>query len=340
METPLVHSDARSRRAASHLALVLAITVSALSCKGSDDEQVEQATPSQAEPAKPIDDGAPPQGEEATGGAASMLAWLDPEAVTVMWVDLPAQVDADLLATVFAMPPKIARMLRDARGVESALDAVLDPSSPRPSEWLSDETLASSSVVSSGTYVLRTLTKPAADVQAILEKSGMQRDEAEGMAIFMPDGPFPWKVAFLDDVVIAFIPVKEIGTGLSPLTAGRDLPPSAVEKQLEQVLANNPPPLLEVYAAGPLLHLDLGQDVQQFELRMVPWQGKGMDAQLVLHPSQDADAAADALQARELDLETDRVAALAKRVAFTVEGPAVLGRLQLTADDVSVLAGS
>jgi hypothetical protein len=224
--------------------------------------------------------------------------------------------------------------------VDAALDSVLDAESPRPAQWLGNEALASSSVVSSGTYVLRPMTQPAADVQAILEKAGMERDEVEGIAIFMPQGPFPWKVAFLDDVVVAFIPVKEIGTGLSPLTAGRDLPASPVETQLQQVLANKPSPLLELYAAGPLLHLDLGQDVQQFELRVVPWQGKGMDAQLVLHPMHDADVAADALRDRELDLETDQVNALAKRVAFTVEGTAVAGRLQLTAEDVSALAGT
>jgi hypothetical protein len=317
-------------------AILIAAT---LSCKESQEDADQPKTPPPAEPAKPIESAAA-EDDAATGPAAGMLQWLDPEAVTVMWVDLPQEVDADVLATVFAMPPKIARMLRDARRVDSALDAVLDPSSPRPSEWLAQEAIASSSVVSSGTYVLRTMTKPAAQVQAILEKAGMQRDEAEGIAMFLPQGPFPWKVAFLDDTVVAFIPVKEIGTGLSPLTAGRDFPPSPVERQLQQVLAEKPAPLLELYAAGPLLHLDLGQDVQQFELRVVPWQGKGMDAQLVLHPMHDADKASSALQARELDLETDRVQSLAKRVAFAVEGTAVTGRLQLTADDVSALAGT
>jgi hypothetical protein len=323
------------RRRLTSIAIAIAL---APSCKGSEETPEQAESPSKAEPATPIDDGPPPV-VEATGAGASMLEWLDPEAVTVMWVDLPAQIDSDVLASVFAMPPKIARMLRDARGVDAALDAVLDPSSPRPSEWLSEEALASSSVVSSGTYVLRTLTKPAADVQAMLEQAGMQRDEVEGFAMFMPDGPFPWKVAFLDESVVAFIPVKEIGTGLSPVTAGRDLPPSPVESQLRQVLANAPAPLLELYAAGPLLHLDLGQDVQQFELRLVPWQGKGIDAQMVLHPMHDAEAAADALRLRELDLETDTVDALAKRVAFTVEQTAVLGRLQMTPEDVAALGG-
>lgn len=312
----------------------------ATSCKGSqDDAPAQDDTPSEAEPAKQIDDGVVPPRDVATGTAASLLAWLDPEAVSVMWVDLPPEVDADTLATVFAMPPKLARMLRDVQEVDDALDSVLDPSSPRPADWLSQEALASSSVVSSGTYVLRTLQKPAAEVQPILEQAKMERDEIEGLAVFTPQGPFPWKVAFLDESVIAFIPVKEIGTGLSPLTAGRDLPASAVEKQLEMVLANQPPPALELYAAGPLLHLDLGQDIVQFEFRIVPLPGNGLDAQVVLHPADDADKAASALQERELDLETDRIQALAKRVAFTVEGPAVLGRLQLGPDDVSALAG-
>src|SRR5687767_8283560 len=104
METP------RGRR------LRLLAIAALLSCKGSEDQAQEEPAPSQAEPAKPIEDGAPP-GEEVASGPASMLAWLDPEAVTVMWVDLPEDVDSDVLANVFAMPPKIARMLRDARGV-------------------------------------------------------------------------------------------------------------------------------------------------------------------------------------------------------------------------------
>jgi hypothetical protein len=65
-----------------------------------------------------------------------------------------------------------------------------------------------------------------------------------------------------------------------------------------------------------------------------------MDAQLVLHPSRDANKAATTLGERDLELETDQVQALAGRVAFTVEGDAVMGRLQMTADDVSALAGS
>lgn len=329
----------RSRRRLTAILFAIGAIVAAPSCKGSEDAPEPAESPGEAEPAKPIENASEPA-EAPTGAAAKMLEWLDPDAVTVMWVDLPPAVDSDVLASVFAMPPKIARMLRDARGVDAALDAVLDPESPRPSEWLGPETLASSSVVSSGTYVLRTLTKPATQVHAMLEQAGMQRDEVEGFAMFLPDGPFPWKVAFLDESVVAFIPVKEIGTGLSPLTAGRDLPASPVEQQLRHTLANVPAPLLELYAAGPLLHLDLGQDLRQFEMRVLPWQGKGMDAQLVLHPMVDANKAADVLRTRELDLETDRVESIAKRVAFTVESTAVLGRLQLTPDDVAALGGS
>ena len=319
--------------------LILAALLGATACKSdTPDEKAPDATPTKAEPAKQAGNDEPEA--KASGAAGKMLEWLDPEAVTVMYVNLPPEIDAEVLSAVFAVPPKVAKMLRDARRVDDALDAVLDPESPRPDAWLNAEAIASSSVVSSGTYVLRTMTKPAAEVEEILVKSGMQKDEVEGMTLLMPQGPFPWKVAFLNDAVLGFIPVKEIGTGLSPLTAGRDMPASAVEKQLTQVLGNVPPPLLELYAAGPLLHLDLGQDVQQFELRLIPWQNKGMDAQLVLHPSRDATKAVATLGERDLELETDQVQALAGKVAFTVEGEAVTGRLQLTAEDVRALAGS
>ena len=287
-------------------------------------------------PAEPATDN-PTADETAPQGGHALLAWLDPDAVAIVYLKRGVDIDPEAFATAFAVPPKLARMLRDVPAVAESLDAIRDPADPDPQTWFGPEALASTSVVSSGTYVLHTLAKPRAEVEGYLERASMRGDEYDGFKVYQPQGPFPWKVAFLDDQVIAFIPIKEIGSGLSPLTAGRDLPASRAEQELQQVLEQDPSTALEAVAAGPLLHLDLGQDLMQYAVRARPFQGRGLEVEVQLAPMEDATQAAASLQARDLSLETDALAALAKKVAFSVEGPIVVGRLQATADDARTL---
>jgi hypothetical protein len=289
----------------------------------SDDEPAIPATPSSA-------------GERsANGRALALLTWLDPDATAVMFSRLPSDLDPEAIATVFAVPPKAARLLSDAAGLEPALDAVLPKDSPRPTEWLAPETLALTSLVSTGTYLVRSLLRPSAEVEPLLLAAKMRTDEVEGFTMLMPEGPLPWRVVMLPDDLAAFVPAREIGSGLSPLTAGRDLPAGAVERELAQMI-EEPQLLLQLAALGPLIHFDLGQDVIQFEMQMRTWQG-GIDVQVRLHPSGDAAVAATALGNRDVALESDAIKALCGRVAFTVDGAYVDARLQLTDDDVAVL---
>jgi hypothetical protein len=276
--------------------------------------------------------------------AEKLLEWLDPEAVTVIYSRLPDEIGTDALGVVFALPQKLTRMLRTSANIMEALDAILPLDAPRPDAWLGPESLVTISVVSSGSTVLRPLTRPRAEVQALLESAGMQPTVTEGITILVPQGAFPWKAAFLTDEVIAFIPVKEMGSGLSPLTAGRDMPPSDVSKALREVARNQPDALLELYAAGPIVHFDMGQDVLQLMLRVRRWEGglsgrksHALDVEVRMQPSQDAHAAAETLEARKTPLETDQIQGLVDRVAYSVEADTVLGRLQLSPEDVAIL---
>ncbi len=294
---------------------------------GAKSAEQDPATDPSAEPTAP----------EARGGLA-LLDWLDPEAVALVYAKREAPIDPEAFTTAFAVPPKLARMLRDIPAVAEGLDAIRDPADPSPDTWFGSEAVASTSVVSSGTYVLLTLKRGRADVEGFLERASMRRTEIEGFAVFVPEGPFPWKVAFLSETVVAFIPVKEIGSGLSPLTAGRDMPASQAEKELKQVLEQDPSTVLEAVAAGPLLHLDLGQDLAQYAVRARPFERTGLEVEVQLAPLEDPTRAAASLQERDLSLETDALAALAEKVAFSVEGPLVVGRLQATATDAATLA--
>lgn len=326
----LLHLGGRHPRLAMCAAVVLALC----GCnKDSATDKTDPAKIAEAEPALPA-----AQSPAKRSSSDALLEWLDPDAVAVVYSRLDPKVNIDTFAVVFAVPPKVERMLRDVRGVNEGLDAMLD-AQPDPRElWLGPAALASTSQVSSGTYVLRPLLRTTSEVEALLVAAGMQKTEVEGLTMLLPAGAFRWKIALLGDAVAAFIPVKEIGSGLSPLTAGRDMPASAIEDELSRVLREDPSTVLEVYASGPLLHLDLPQDVLQFLIRARRGQDKGIDVELKLHPSRDPSEAATALSARDTSLETHKVQEVAKRVAFSVEGPVVVGRLEASAADVAAMS--
>jgi hypothetical protein len=317
--------DARLKLAA--VALVLAL--------GCGDKKAETAAEVEDTPAPAVV--APePTPTAPVSTAASLLQWLDPDAIAVAWVALPPDLDVDTFATVFAMPPKAAQLVQDVAGIDAALDAVLPEGRAQSSTWFGPESLAMSTRFGVGTYVLRRLVVPRATVQTALLGVRMREQEVDGFTMLVPEGPLPFRVVFLGDDVIGFVPAREIGSGLGPLTAGRDLPAGETERELGKVLEEAPDAPLELYAAGPLLHFDLGEDIVQFAVRARKWQG-GLDVQTRLAPDGDAAAAATTLEARDVSLETGAVRALCERVAFTVDQNFVEGRLQLTREDMTTL---
>lgn len=312
------------------------------------------ATPTPAAPAAPAS--APV--EQAPAVARPLLAWLDPDAAAAVYTRLGGDLDLEAVASLFAVPPRAAHMLRDLRAFDDGLAALTLGVAPPPREWLSTEALALLSPMGRGPYLVRGLTRPRAEVEGWLQAAGLAREVVEGMTVYAPRPPgsegegdapgqhlaaataFPWKLVFLEDQVVGGFSLHEIGTGLGPLTAARDLPASDLEAQWTRAFADDPALQLELFASGPMLSLDLPDDIGVIRLGLRRWQRAGVDAEVVLQPLGDAAAAAKALEARVPAHESDVVRELYDRAAFTAESaepPLVRGRLQLTEQDLTPL---
>lgn len=263
-----------------------------------------------------------------------LLAWLDPDAIGATLVRADLSLDAESLTTIFAVPTMAGRMLRELEMADEGLAILLGE---QVKAWLAPDALAMLPPIGRGSTIVRLLKAPRAEVEAALAGGEMEPGESEGYAVWSPRGAFPWRLIFLDDATIALVPVAEIGGGLGPLTAARDLPASALEKEMSKALAGDPDLALELVAQGPFVHLDLAEDVGVVRLSLRRWQGAGLDGTILLQPLGDPLTEAAALEGRRLDLETDRIRELADRVAFTAEPPMILGRAQLPAEDVVAL---
>ncbi|MCB9566546.1 MAG: hypothetical protein H6710_04910 [Myxococcales bacterium] len=211
------------------------------------------AEPGEAAPPSPPADasgGAPGEAGEAADASARLLRWLDPEAVGVTWVSARHDLDADALVAVFGVPPRAARMLRELEVVDEGLALVLGEEKAKA--WLRPEAMAMLPAVAHGTYVVRLLEgAPPDELRAALEAAEMEASEVEGFTLWEPTGSFPWRIMIADASTIAMIPRQEIGSGIGPLTAARDLPPSELERELGRALSSEPDILLDLFAQGP-----------------------------------------------------------------------------------------
>jgi hypothetical protein len=304
-----------------------------------------------------------PFAEEAPRTTHPLLAWIDPDATAAVYSRVDRAVDLEAVAGLFAVPPRASHMLRDLRAFDDGLAALMTGTGPAPAEWLSKEALVLMTPSGAGSYLVRGVTRPRAEVEAWMLAAGLQRSVVEGMAVFAPlagspddesDKPqeiaaaagamaaaaFPWKVVFLDDTTIGGFSLHELGNGLGPLTAARDLPASDLETQWTRVFREDPELMLELWAGGPMLSLDMSDDVARTHLVLRRWQVSGLDATVELIPAGDAEAptrAAAELEGRDASLESDAVRELYSRAAFTAEPGVVRGRLQLTDQDLAPL---
>lgn len=303
--------------------------------KSSEPDEINIKKPAEDEGAE-TPDSEPAQKVPAT---ERLLTYLDPEATAVLYLNVPKDVghlDVDVVSTVFAIPPRGRDLLVAGLGMDEALDATVGPDAPQPHEVFDTEALVMIPAVATGPYLLRPLARTPAETEKVLIEAGMQKADIEGMTMFAPRGAFPYKVVLLEQDVAAFIPVNEIGSGLGPLTAGRDLPASEVRTELSSLLSNEPGVFLVSVVAGPMLHLELSDDVALARLILRKWQD-GIDAEARMQTTGDVAAAAKELEAVDASLETDQVRALVDRVAWTVDGPTVMGKLQMTRADLDHL---
>ena len=267
----------------------------------------------------------------AAGVSGKLLRWLDPEAVGATWIGGAHDLDAEALTTLYAIPPRAARMLRDAEFVDEGLAIIFGAEGV--TKMLRPEVLAMQPAVARGTYVLRLLRAPRAEVEAALTDYEMEKSTIEGYALWEPSGAFPWRILVLDGETIAVIPKLEMGSGIGPLTAARDLPPSALEGELQKAIAGDPDLILDLFAEGPFLHMDLSADVAVVRLSLRRWRGSGIDSTVLLQPLEDPAKAALELEDRDGAGETDAMRGLIDRIAFSAEPPVVIGRLQILAED-------
>jgi hypothetical protein len=294
----------------------------------------------------------------AAASAHPLLAWLDPDATSAVYTRLGPELDPVALAELFAVPPRAVHMLRDLGTFEEGLSTLIGERGPQPSTWLRPEALAYLPPLARGPYLVRGLSRPRAEVEGLLRAAGLAHATIEGMAVYAPLPPtevgatpveempghlapaaaFPWRIVFLADDVIGCLSLQEIGGGLGPLTAGRDLPASEIELQLTREFSEDPEMVLDMFATGPMLSFDISEDIGALRLGVRRWSRTGLDGELIIHPIGDAEAAAKQLEGRSPRLATDALSDLYRRVAFTPEPPVVRGRLQLTAEDLRLLS--
>lgn len=317
----------------------------------------DAATPEPASAEVPVVPVVASEPAEAPRVVHPLLPWLDPDSGSAVYSRVAHEVDLEAVGRLFAVPPRAGHMLRDVMALQAGLAALMDGVGPAPEGWLREEVLAYLPPLAHGPYMVFGLREPRAQVEEYLRAAGLQAEVMEGMTTYSPlpggDAPpgpaealparhapmaaFPWRIVFLEDDVIGCLSLKEIGGGLGPLTAARDLPASELEVNLSRGFAEDPEMLLDMVASGPMLSLDISDDVGAIRLGMRRYERTGLDGELILQPLGDVDAAVKQLEGRRPALETDVVRELYDRIAFTPEAAVVRGRLQLAEADLRLL---
>jgi hypothetical protein len=239
---------------------------------------------------------------------------------------------------VYGLPPRAEDLLRADTDVDAALEAVRPTEAPAAATWLAYDALVTAARMSKRPLVLRPLLVPRAEAIARLEALGLERKEVDAFEVWEPRRVFPYRVVLLDGDVAGFISASEPGSGLPPLIAARDMPPSEVETQLEALLAGPGAPVVALFAAGPMLHLDLDPDVLSVRFEIRRSADGSLDGQIALQLDGDASAAVAALEARKAPEQSDGIQRLVERAAYMVDADAVVaGRLQLSRADAALL---
>lgn len=313
----------------------------AAACKG--EPQQEPAPKDDATPSSPPDAKAEPQTKAAPTTPVAddirsrLLEWLDPEAVSVAWVALPEPLRSDAVSVVYGLPPRAEDLLQAVEDLDRALEAVRPPDDPEVSTWLGPQALVTVGRLARRPTVLRPLSAPVAEVRPRLESLALRRLEDDVFEIWEPERVFPYRVVLLEGDVAAFVPASEPGSGLTALATARDMPPSDIQDQLAALLGQPGAPSVALFASGPMLHLDLDQDVLAVRFELLRASDGSLDGQVAFQIEGDAAEAAKALEDHTAPEQSDRVRELVERTAYMVDGEIVQGRLQMPATDAAVL---
>jgi hypothetical protein len=335
--------SATSMRGALRLVLAGALLLPGPGCNGEASQGSGSGSPGPREtipsPPPPTPTAGGDRSDEDAGERRTrLMAWLDPDAIAVGYSRVTEHLRGDAVAVVYALPPRAEDLLQAITDVDEALEAIRPTDAPKADTWLGHEALVTAGRMSRRPMVLRPLLVPKAEAAARLQALGLEPQEVDAFEVWMPRRVLPYRVVLLDGDVIGFIPASEPGTGVAPLAAARDMPPSEVETQLEALLAGAEAPAVALFVAGPMLHLDLDEDVLtvRFELRKAA--AGGFDGAIALQlPGEDSKPAVAALEGRKAPEQSDAIQQLVERAAFAANGPIVEGRLQLSATDAALL---
>lgn len=282
---------------------------------------------------------AAPKDAARTPTNATLLAWLDPDATSIGYVRNELTLDGEQFSMIFGLPPNLEAIVKAPSDLQWALGVLLDDPDPAAvDKWFDDDMLIMRPRVANGLYVVRRLERPREELKQALAGQGAF-SEAEGFEVFRPRSAFPFHLVFLEDDVVAFVPLQEIGSGLSPLTAARDLPASPAEGEILEALNQDRELSLLAMAAGPMTHLDLAHDVGRARASLRRREGGVADGEVAYQMlgTDEAKLAVDELAVRTIFADSERMKEMAAKVAFTVEGEVVSGRLQIPAADADML---
>jgi hypothetical protein len=263
------------------------------------------------------------------------MRYLDPDARAVLILTKVGDFDYDpeTLGTVMGLPPGATRLLEAA----ARANEYLDPDEAGHPAWLAGEMMVVTPGSGTADYLVVRRSGDEASMASALDKLGLIRTEESEVPTWRSTKRFPFKVSALDDDVVALIATEELGSGLGPLTAGRDLPPSSMHSELEKMLRGDAAIELALHAGGPMLHLDTSRDMAATQLGLRRDGPQSVRAQTVLAPVADPDQAASELNARSHPEETQAVQELMKKVKFVVDEKVLVGEITLGVDELALL---
>jgi hypothetical protein len=323
--------------------MIVAFAIHALALSGCKDNETRGESTTAIEPAnEPTTDVVPAEPEAATpevAGASELdrlLAWMPHEPLAVAYDRLGKRLDPAILAVVFGIPPKAGNLLDERGTLDDALALVFEGDS-EAGRWMAPTSFAFSVALSRSPYFVRPLSQPAAEVQPLLQGAGFTENTIDGVALWLPSGSFPWRIALLEGDVAAFIPIDVPGAGLEPLVRGREADTansakSVVDAELRRTLTDDPMIELVLISSGPLIHYDVKQAIAQvqFALRRIPaGNTPGYEGQIVLTPTGDPDECANDLRARKYPEENQQIQTLLAGVQFEIIERSVIGRLMI-----------
>ncbi len=249
---------------------------------------------------------------------ARVLSWMDPDAKAVAILDAEIlTLDADSVTAIFALPPRAHDLWATPAELRWSMSVAqldqLDANLIGP--WL-----VVLPALSNAPYIVRRTKLAPVAVAAALESEFVVGEES-GFQSYKPRGAFPYKIVQLERDMLVFIPAGELASGLTPLTAARDIPPTPLREELIAAFEGDPMLRVVLIAGGPMLHLRFDPLVARMRLTARKTEAGGLDVEAAMQlVDESADQVATLLDKDGDATVSDALRALGKEAAFYAEG--------------------